>query len=510
MNGIAATLTEKAAERASGRLRAIGRERASGLVRRGTLALIDEGLSSTSNFVVSLLLARWLAPAEYGLYALMYYTVATGFVALANALWIGPMAVLGPARHAGRLAAYLRAVQRLQWLILAALAVAVAAAAGVLAVLAPGRWPGLPSALAGLALGVSGFTFMQFRRRCCYVLGAPSSAAWRAGLYGAALLGGAAVLRWLGLLNVGTVLALIGAAGFLAGFIPIREGGASWAASAAVTLSETPAVTVAGTPPEPPAAKLSGPLMEPSVGQRSTTAAGERFGAGPSPSGDLRRTAAELWGYGRWMSGSALVGWAQGNIAYMASAGLLGLAGTGMLQAAFNLAKPFPHLFTAFNLLALPRWAARAGRGGPRAVAGMTFGWAALFAAAGLAYAAAAGLAAPLVFAHGYGGRYDFDAVFIGLILVALAANAAGAVIGMGLNAALRPQAVLWSQVAGIAAGALVGLPLTLAFGLRGMAAWGLTAALVQAAAGGMLLARMGRGGSGRAPTGMQAGAGAL
>lgn len=475
MNGVAATWTEKAAERAAGRLRAIGRERAFGLARRGTLALIDEGLSSTSNFIISLLLARWLAPADYGLYALMYYTVATGFVALANALWIGPMAVLGPARHAGRLAAYLRAVQRLQGLALAAIALATAAAGGALAVLAPGRWPGLSGALAGLALGVSGFVFMQFRRRCCYILGTPASAVWRAALYGAVLLGGTAALRRLGLLDVGAVLALVGGAGFLAGLPPIRG-------RCAGTMTATAAGTLSGTGP----GTLSGTL--------SGTAAGERFGAGRAAPWGLRQTAAELWNYGRWMGGSALVDWVRQNIAYLASAGLLGLAGTGMLQAAFNLAKPFPHLLTAFNYLALPRWAARAGRGGTRAVAGMTFGWAAAFAALGLGYAAVAGLAAPLVFTHGYRGQYDFDAVFVGLILVTLAVNAASAVIGMGLNAALRPQAVLWSQVVGVTGGSLLGLPLTMAFGLRGVAAWALLAALVQAAFGGVLLARAGRG----------------
>jgi hypothetical protein len=36
------------------------------LATKGGLAVLDQGLISGSNFLVGILLARWLAPAEYG------------------------------------------------------------------------------------------------------------------------------------------------------------------------------------------------------------------------------------------------------------------------------------------------------------------------------------------------------------------------------------------------------------------------------------------------------------
>ena len=37
---------------------------------KGGLAILDNGLISGSNFLLGILLARWLAPEEYGAYAL--------------------------------------------------------------------------------------------------------------------------------------------------------------------------------------------------------------------------------------------------------------------------------------------------------------------------------------------------------------------------------------------------------------------------------------------------------
>src|SRR5260370_17857789 len=39
---------------------------------KGGLAVLDQGLISGSNFLVGILLARWLAPEEYGAYALPF------------------------------------------------------------------------------------------------------------------------------------------------------------------------------------------------------------------------------------------------------------------------------------------------------------------------------------------------------------------------------------------------------------------------------------------------------
>ena len=38
-------------------------------LKKGSLAVLDQGLFSGANFVVNILLARWLTPEEYGAFA---------------------------------------------------------------------------------------------------------------------------------------------------------------------------------------------------------------------------------------------------------------------------------------------------------------------------------------------------------------------------------------------------------------------------------------------------------
>ena len=48
------------------------RARAIAWAGRLSLAVVDQGLISGSNFALGIVLARWMAPAEYGAYALAF------------------------------------------------------------------------------------------------------------------------------------------------------------------------------------------------------------------------------------------------------------------------------------------------------------------------------------------------------------------------------------------------------------------------------------------------------
>ena len=69
---------------------------------RGVLAILDQGLISGSNFVVAILLARWLTPKEYGTYALAF-EVFLFMAALYGSLILEPMSVFGPSLYKGNL-----------------------------------------------------------------------------------------------------------------------------------------------------------------------------------------------------------------------------------------------------------------------------------------------------------------------------------------------------------------------------------------------------------------------
>src|SRR6266481_1047704 len=90
---------------------------------KSALALVDQGLFSGAGFLVNLLLARWLAPASYGAFAVAF----AGFLFIAgfyNVLLLEPLTVLGPGRHSDNLGAYFRAQFQIHFLLVGWLTVA--------------------------------------------------------------------------------------------------------------------------------------------------------------------------------------------------------------------------------------------------------------------------------------------------------------------------------------------------------------------------------------------------
>src|ERR1035438_3487461 len=75
-------------------------------VGKGSLAVLDQGLFAISNFLINVLLARWLAPADYGAFALAY-SVFLLLLVFHNAMFSGPMLVFGPGKYRERFPEYL-------------------------------------------------------------------------------------------------------------------------------------------------------------------------------------------------------------------------------------------------------------------------------------------------------------------------------------------------------------------------------------------------------------------
>src|SRR5947207_8633428 len=67
-------------------------------LNRGVLATLDQGLLSGSNFILAVLLARWLPVWDYGGYALAL-SIFMLINAVHQALLLEPMSVLGTARY---------------------------------------------------------------------------------------------------------------------------------------------------------------------------------------------------------------------------------------------------------------------------------------------------------------------------------------------------------------------------------------------------------------------------
>ncbi|MDR7404951.1 MAG: O-antigen and teichoic acid-like export protein, partial [Armatimonadota bacterium] len=127
--------------------------------------MADQGLFSGANFVVNVLLARWLSPAEYGAFAValsIFYLLA-GFH---SAVLTEPMMVFGAGRYREHFREYLGMLLYGHWGISAIVALALGIAAFVFA-----RYgsPAIANGLAGLAVASPFLLFIWLVRRACYV-----------------------------------------------------------------------------------------------------------------------------------------------------------------------------------------------------------------------------------------------------------------------------------------------------------------------------------------------------
>ena len=68
---------------------------------------MDQGLFALTNFIVNVLLARWLSQSDYGAFAVAF-SVLLLMGTIHTAVLTEPMLVLGPSRFKARTAAYIR------------------------------------------------------------------------------------------------------------------------------------------------------------------------------------------------------------------------------------------------------------------------------------------------------------------------------------------------------------------------------------------------------------------
>ena len=195
----------------SGR-RHLGWQRVRRWVKKGFWAVTDQALFAGTNFLVNILLARWLEPAAYGAFATAY-AVFLLLGTLHTALWTEPMLVYGSGRYQRVFPAYQRALLRYHW------------GFGLLAflfsmLLGLGfRFVGqetLSLGFLGLSLAAPAVLYLWLVRRGAYVLLDPRLAALGGGLYLILYLGLAALFLGAGLLNAFTALLAMALASLLA------------------------------------------------------------------------------------------------------------------------------------------------------------------------------------------------------------------------------------------------------------------------------------------------------
>ena len=159
---------------------------------KGSLALIDQLLYSVSNWILQILLARWLADeVAYGSFAIGWQVFLI-FAIFHNAIVIDPMLVFGSKDFADRKKEYLGAL----------IAQSVGVATTGTLILSATAWIYYLRGIAGssgiLAFGVAAPCILVWwmARRSSYMRGAPVQAVVAGSLYLVFILGGAFVLHW--------------------------------------------------------------------------------------------------------------------------------------------------------------------------------------------------------------------------------------------------------------------------------------------------------------------------
>ena len=176
-------------------------------------AVLDQGLFATSNFVLGILLARWVSPEQFGSFAVAqscFLLIGT----FHSGLFIEPMLVFGSARHDMQFSAYLDILVQAHWQ-------ATSVGSFLLACAALVCWNADSLPLAGAFLGAAiGSPFILFGwlvRRACFSRLQPQWAAMGGAQYLLLLITGVYLLSVLDTLSAFSALILLGGAGLISG-----------------------------------------------------------------------------------------------------------------------------------------------------------------------------------------------------------------------------------------------------------------------------------------------------
>ena len=385
---------------------------------KGGLAILDQGIFTGSNFVISILLARWLSPEEYGSYAVAF-AVFLFILSFHQALLLEPMLVFGGSVFRDCLRGYMKALLLLHLAMSLVIVLVLGVAAGVAFKLA--QTGSLPSALVGIAFAAPSILLFWLLKRTFYLKLSPAPSAAAALLYCALTMGGLAVVYKHGLLSVFSALMLMGVGSLGASAVLLIYLGLRLSSS-----EDAPSLLDIG----------------------------------------LRH-----WRYGRWALGANAMMWVPINLFYPVLSRFSGMAQAGELKALMNFASPMLQTCAALSSLMLPYSARvlehRGGAGIDIILKRMTL----LCVACAVPYWVVLLAFKGPAFRMLYSGRYT-EVTYL-LPIVALVSIFGSAFFGPSivLRSLESPGLVFGAVTASSCIAVAVGIPLTRALGVKG-AVW--------------------------------------
>lgn len=386
-------------------------------ITKGGLAIVDQGLISGSNFLIGILLARWLMPEAYGAFALAF-SVFLLLSYVYQSFLAEPQAVFSGSAYSGSLRGYLKTLLGIHLILTFFGVVLLGGAAAIAAML--GKSAGLPGALAGVAIASPCILFFWLMRRSFYMNMAPGRAAVGAFLYFVVVTGGLFVVYKKSLISPFSAYLLMAIAALGTGFYLLSQ---------------------------------INKVLPPDTATPPTRSEAWK----------------KHWEYGRWALAVSVVTWIPYYMYYPLVSAFGGMAQAGQLRALMNLSLPMEQSYTALSILFLP-YAARVCREKGLSSAGplvrrITF----LFVAGAVAYWAILIPFKGPVFHLLYGGKYLEVAHFIPYVALGTTMWAAAFGPAILLRAIESPDSIFYARLVASALSLAVGVPATKWFGLWGV-----------------------------------------
>ena len=393
-------------------------------VTKGSLAIVDQGLISGSNFLIGILLARWLVPTQYGAFSLAF-SIFLLLSYVYQSLLSEPQGVFSGSAYSQCLRGYLKALLGIQAMVTVFGIVLLGGSA--LVVYAMGKADGLPGALAGVAIASPCILFFWLLRRAYYMNLAPGRAAVGAFIYFALVTGGLFVAYKRALVSPFSAYLLMAIGALGTGFFLLTQVNKA-------------------LPPD----AIKGP------------------------------TAAQAWHkhweYGRWALAVSVVTWIPYYMYYPLVSAFSGMAQAGQLRALMNLSLPMEQSYTALSILFLP-YAARVCREkGVQSSGPLVRRITMLFVSGALAYWAVLIPFKGLVFHVLYAGKYLEVAPLIPYVALGTTLWSAAFGPAILLRAIESPDSIFYARIVASVLSLVIGVPATRAFGL-----WGVVSSIIVA-----------------------------
>lgn len=386
---------------------------------QGGASVLQQGLFAGAHFAVNILLARWLSPASYGVFALAY-SLYLLLLAFYMATFYDPVLIFGASRYSEVFPQYIRTLTRAHL------------------ILVPPIW--LIAGFAGRFLASSGD--MEIRRTLlALAVAAPILLlVWlcRAAFY-------AQLQIWQG---------TAAGAFYLASLV-----GSVWILHRWGILSSATALL----------AMAAGSLLVSGWGFSKIC----RDASANAIPADLKfaTVVADHWRYGKWAALTAVVAWFPVNIYYTLLPSRFGMQSAATLRALMNLMYPLLHALLSLVSVLVPTLVRTRQRFGFENMRRTVWRLAALIVPAGIVYLCVLIRLRDPILHLLYGDRYANQSLWVVLCIGSLPITTGIAyVLAAGLRSIESPRLIFWGYLASFATTLILGVPLALHYGIAGAA----------------------------------------